>query len=92
MYPAKVLLQLLRDKILILGRQLVQVQLITEASWQRHPPPDLEGRDPPFQSRLERSKPVTEVFFTWVRREYEKNPVPKSMLGAALTYAVRQEG
>ena len=45
-----------------------------------------------FQARLERSKPVAETFFTWAKAEYEKNPVPKSMLGAALTYAVRQEG
>ena len=41
---------------------------------------------------MERSKPVAEAFFTWAKTEYEKNPVPKSMLGAALTYAVRQEG
>ena len=48
--------------------------------------------DQGFQARLERSKPVAEAFFTWAKAEYEKNPVPKSMLGAALTYAVRQEG
>ena len=41
---------------------------------------------------MERSKPVAEAFFAWAKAEYEKNPVPKSMLGAALTYAVRQEG
>lgn len=41
---------------------------------------------------MERSKPVAEAFFTWAKAEYEKNPVPKIMLGAALTYAVRQEG
>lgn len=34
---------------------------------------------------------MAEAFFTWAKAEYEKNPVPKSMLGAALTYAVRQE-
>ena len=45
-----------------------------------------------YQARLERSKPVAEQFFGWAKAEYEKNPVPKSMLGAALTYAVRQEG
>ena len=44
-----------------------------------------------FQARLERSKPMAEEFFAWAKAEYEKNPVPKSMLGAALTYAVRQE-
>lgn len=44
-----------------------------------------------FQARLERSKSVAVSFFAWARKEYEKNPVPKSMLGAALTYAVRQE-
>ena len=40
---------------------------------------------------MEHSKPAAEAFFVWTRREYEKNPVPKSMFGAALTYAVRQE-
>ena len=44
-----------------------------------------------YQARLELSKPVAEKFFTWAKTEYEKNPVPKSMLGAALTYAVNQE-
>ena len=44
-----------------------------------------------YQARLDRSKPIAEEFFTWAKAEYEKNPVPKSMLGAALTYAVRQE-
>lgn len=47
--------------------------------------------DQRVQARLERSKPVAEAFFAWARREYEKNPVPKSMFGTALTYAVRQE-
>ena len=45
-----------------------------------------------YQARLERSKPVAEKFFDWAKTEYKKNPVPKSMLGAALTYAVNQEG
>ena len=45
-----------------------------------------------YQARLEQSKPVAEQFFVWAKTEYEKNPVPKSMLGAALTYAVNQEG
>ena len=44
-----------------------------------------------YQTRLEQSKPVAEKFFAWAKAEYEKNPVPKSMLGAALTYAVNQE-
>ena len=44
-----------------------------------------------YQARLEQSKPVAEKFFDWAKTEYEKNPVPKSMLGAALTYAVNQE-
>ena len=34
---------------------------------------------------------MAEEFFKWARVEYENNPVPKSMFGAALTYAVRQE-
>ena len=45
-----------------------------------------------YRARLELSKPVAEQFFAWAKAEYEKNPVPKSMLGAALTYAVNQEG
>ena len=40
---------------------------------------------------MERTKPAAEAFFVWAKAEYEKNPVPKSMLGATLTYAVRQE-
>ena len=44
------------------------------------------------QARLEYSEPIAKKFFAWAKAEYEKNPVPKSMLGAALTYAVRQEG
>ena len=45
-----------------------------------------------YQARLEQSKPVAEKFFAWAKAEYDKNPVPKSMFGAALTYAVNQEG
>ena len=45
-----------------------------------------------YQARLKQSKPVAEKFFAWAKIEYEKNPVPKSMFGAALTYAVNQEG
>ena len=41
-----------------------------------------------YQTRLKQSKPVAEKFFAWAKIEYEKNPVPKSMFGAALTYAV----
>ena len=44
-----------------------------------------------YQTRLEQSKPVAGKFFAWAKAEYEKNPVPKSMLGAALIYAVNQE-
>ena len=43
-----------------------------------------------FSARMECSKPVAEEFFEWVREEQEKNPVPKSMFGAALTYALNQ--
>lgn len=42
-------------------------------------------------ARMKQSKPVAEEFFLWAKMEYDKNPVPKSMFGAALTYAVRQE-
>ena len=45
-----------------------------------------------YQARLEVSEPIAKKFFAWAKTEYEKNPVPKSMLGAALTYAMRQEG
>lgn len=41
---------------------------------------------------MERSKPVAEEFFVWAREEQEKNPVPKSMFGTALTYALNQKG
>lgn len=33
---------------------------------------------------------MAEEFFDWARKEQEKNPVPKSMFGAALTYALNQ--
>lgn len=42
-------------------------------------------------ARTEQSVPAAKAFFLWAKTEYKKNPVPKSMLGAALTYAVRQE-
>ena len=42
-------------------------------------------------ARTEQSVPTAKAFFAWAKTEYKKNPVPKSMLGAALTYAVRQE-
>ena len=44
------------------------------------------------QARLKHSEPIAKKFFAWAKTEYEKTPVPKSMLGAVLTYAVRQEG
>ncbi len=44
-----------------------------------------------YQLRLEKSKPIAESFFAWAKREQKKNPVAKSMLGTALTYAVNQE-
>ena len=44
-----------------------------------------------YQARLEQSRPLAETFFAWAAAEYEKNPVPKSMFGAALTYAVNQK-
>ena len=42
-------------------------------------------------ARMKQSEPVAEEFFLWPKMEYDKNPVPKSMLGAVLTYAVWQE-
>jgi len=44
-----------------------------------------------YQARLERSKPLAEEFFAWAKIEQEKNPVPKTMYGTALGYAVNQE-
>ena len=41
--------------------------------------------------RTEQSVPTAKAFFAWAKTEYKKNPMPKSMLGATLTYAVRQE-
>ena len=42
-------------------------------------------------ARMKQSEPVAEEFFLWPKMEYDKNPVPKGMLGAVLTYAVWQE-
>ncbi len=44
-----------------------------------------------YRARLERSAPVAEKFFAWAKEEQAKNPVPKSMYGAALGYAINQE-
>lgn len=44
-----------------------------------------------FQTRQERSVPIAEEFFSWAQKEYDRNPVPKSMYGAALTYALKQK-
>ena len=43
-----------------------------------------------YDARTEYSKPVAEAFFLWAKTEHEKNPVPKTIFGAALTYALRQ--
>lgn len=42
-------------------------------------------------ARTEQSVPIAEEFFAWAKRECKQNPVPKSMFGTALTYALRQE-
>jgi hypothetical protein len=44
-----------------------------------------------YQACLEQSRPLAEKFFAWAAAKYEKNPVPKSIFGAALTYAVSQK-
>jgi transposase len=41
--------------------------------------------------RFEKSKPIAEAFFAWAKMENSRNPIPKSLLGMALTYAVNQE-
>ena len=43
-------------------------------------------------AHTEQSVPAAKAFFVWAKTGHRKNPVPKSMLGAALTYAMRQEG
>lgn len=44
-----------------------------------------------FQKRQEQSTLIVDAFFAWVKLEIAKNPVAKSLLGTALTYAVNQE-
>jgi len=44
-----------------------------------------------YLARNEQSVPVAKEFFTWAKEDAAKNPVPKSMFGAALGYAVKQE-
>ena len=44
-----------------------------------------------YEQRRRRSRPIAEEFFTWARMEQERNPVPKTMYGAALGYAQNQE-
>ena len=41
-----------------------------------------------YQLRLEKSKPIARARFTWAKRENARNPIPKSFIGVALTYAV----
>ena len=43
------------------------------------------------RARAKESKPVAEKFFAWAKKEDAQNPIPKSFLGMALTYAVNQE-
>ena len=43
-------------------------------------------------ARLQHSKPVAKEFFAWAKAEEMTNPVPKTMYGAALGYALNQEG
>jgi len=40
-----------------------------------------------YEKRLEKSKPIAEAFFAWVKT---LNPLPKSLLGKAVTYALLQ--
>lgn len=49
---------------------------------------DFEER---HRARRERSVPAAEQFFCWAKEGSVRNPVPKSMLGAALGYAINQE-
>jgi len=45
-----------------------------------------------YEARLRESVPVAEAYFAWAKAEYDRNPVPKTTFGAALTYAVNQKG
>jgi transposase len=47
--------------------------------------------DERYRNRLEKSKPAAHRFFAWAKAEYDRNPVPKTTFGTALTYAVNQE-
>ena len=47
--------------------------------------------DERYLARLEESKPVADGFFAWAKKEQGINPAPKTLYGAALTYAVNQE-
>lgn len=58
-----------------------------EESWEKQSLPYAQR----YQLRLEKSKPVAQAFFAWAKAEQKKNPVAKSMLGTALTYAINQE-
>lgn len=44
-----------------------------------------------YLARMERSKPIAEAFFLWAKEEHENDPVPKSIFGTALTYALNQK-
>lgn len=44
-----------------------------------------------YAQRKQRSEPIAGEFFRWAQNEYEKNSVPKSLYGAALGYALRQQ-
>jgi len=43
------------------------------------------------RAREEQSASVAQDFFAWAKTEYARNPIPKSFIGMALTYAVNQE-
>jgi len=47
--------------------------------------------DERYRKRLEKSKPLAQEFFAWAKIENARNPIPKSFIGMALTYAVNQE-
>lgn len=44
-----------------------------------------------YFARAKQSVPIAEEFFLWAKTENLRNPIPKSLLGMALTYAVNQE-
>ncbi len=44
-----------------------------------------------FEKRIEKTKPIVEKFYQWVEQEQSSNPMPKTVYGVALGYAINQK-